>query len=102
VLMASFSTVMLAYERGVAVIANEPFAHGQLFRMTKGKPVPRWCEEFGIQSWSQYFLKFILSSEKIPFVIPATQNLSHLQDNMQAARGRLLSPAERLKMKKEF
>ena len=34
-----------AAERGVAVIANEPFGQGALFRRVRGKAVPAWAVE---------------------------------------------------------
>ncbi|MGD8558008.1 MAG: aldo/keto reductase, partial [Chromatiales bacterium] len=49
----------LAQERGIAIIANRPFARGELFRITKGKPLPGWAADLGIASWAQYFLKFV-------------------------------------------
>jgi len=88
-----------AFDRGVSVIANEPFARGRLFASVKGKELPGFAKEIGINNWAEYFLKFILASEQIQFVIPATSKLSHLKDNMSAGTGNLPSLAERKKMK---
>lgn len=92
----------VAAERGVAVIANEPFGQGSLFARVRGKVVPAWAVEKGITSWAQYFLKFILSEPRVQFVIPATRKLAHLKDNMSAGAGYLPGHAERLKMRQEF
>ncbi|TGN13224.1 aldo/keto reductase [Leptospira ilyithenensis] len=91
-----------AFDHGVSVIANEPFARGRLFSSTKGKDLPGWAKEIGISSWAEYFLKFILASEKIQFVIPATNKLGHLKENMTAGTGNLPSLSDRKKMKSEF
>lgn len=91
-----------AAERGVAVIANEPFAQGALFRFVRNKSVPGWAVEKGINSWAQYFLKFILSNPQVQFVIPATRKLAHLRENMAGGSGYLPSAAERARMQKEF
>ncbi|WP_109022206.1 aldo/keto reductase [Leptospira kobayashii] len=91
-----------AFDRGVSVIANEPFAHGRLFSMIKGKDLPGWAKEMGISTWAEYFLKFILASEQIQFVIPATNKLNHLKENMTAGIGNLPSLSDRKKMKSEF
>ena len=92
----------IAAERGVAVIANEPFGQGSLFARVRGKNIPAWAQEKGIRSWAQYFLKFILSEPRVQFVIPATRRLAHLKDNMSAGVGYLPNAEERLKMRQEF
>ncbi len=94
--------IPIAYDKGVTVIANEPFDKGNLFRKTKGKHLPEFAKEIGINTWAEYFLKFILASEKVQFVIPATSKLSHLEENMQAGLGNLPNAKERERMKKEF
>lgn len=71
--------IPLAYELGVKVIANEPFAQGRLFKENQGKPLPS-----GYKNWSEYFLKFILNNKAVQFVIPATSSLEHLRANMLA------------------
>ena len=85
----------LARERGVAVIANRPFAEGTLFGRVRGKPVPAWAAEIDCDSWAQIFLKWILAHPAITCVIPGTGKPEHLLDNMKAASGRLPDPAMR-------
>lgn len=79
----------LALERGVAVIANRPFAGGDLFRNLRSKPIPKWAEEIDCDSWAQLLLKFIVSHPAITCAIPATSKTGHLRDNMKAGYGRL-------------
>jgi diketogulonate reductase-like aldo/keto reductase len=79
----------LAQEKGIAIIANRPFARGQLFRITKGKPLPPWAAELGIASWAQYFLKFVVSHPAVTVAIPGTSKARHMRDNQQAGTGRL-------------
>lgn len=85
----------LARERGVAVIANRPFAGGNLFRRLLSTPVPAWAAEIDCVSWAQILLKFVVSHPAITCAIPATSKVAHLRDNMRAAGGRL--PDERLR-----
>lgn len=92
----------VAAERGVAVIANEPFGQGSLFSRVRGKAVPVWAQEKGITSWAQYFLKFILSEPRVQFVIPATRKIAHLKDNMSTGTGHLPTAEEREKMRRGF
>jgi diketogulonate reductase-like aldo/keto reductase len=79
----------LARERGVAVIANRPFGGGDLFRRIRAKAVPDWAAEFDCRSWAQFFLKWIIAHPAITCAIPATNNSSHLEDNMSAGLARL-------------
>jgi diketogulonate reductase-like aldo/keto reductase len=79
----------LARERGVAVIANRPFAGGDLFARLRAKPLPPWAAEVDCQSWAQLLLKFVVSHPAITCTIPATSKVKHLEDNMRAGSGRL-------------
>jgi diketogulonate reductase-like aldo/keto reductase len=75
------------------VIINQPFDSGDLFRLVKGRALPQWAAEYDIESWAQYFLKYILSHPAVTCVIPGTSNPQHVVDNLTAGYGRL--PDER-------
>ena len=92
----------LAQEVKVAVIANRPFAEGALFRRVKGKQLPPWAAELGIASWAQYFLKWIVSHPAVTCAIPGTGNPKHMQDNLGAGVGKLLSAKQRKQMTEYF
>ena len=79
----------LAQERGVAVLVNRPFGGGDLFSRVRQKPLPDWAGEFDCRSWSQFLLKWIIAHPAVTCAIPATGNVRHLEDNMQAGLGRL-------------
>ncbi len=81
-----------------AVIINQPYGSGSLFRLVDGKPLPDWVEAYGIKSWGQYFLKFILSNEGVTCAIPGTSKPRHVIDNMRAGYGTLPDAAGREKM----
>lgn len=83
----------LAQDRGVAVIANRPFAGGGLMRRLRGRPLPGWAAELGCESWAQLLLKFVVSHPAITCAIPATSKVAHLRDNLRAGSGRM--PDER-------
>lgn len=85
----------LAMERGIAVIANRPFRHGELFDIVGGKPLPPWAGEIGCDNWAQFFLKFILSHPAVTCAIPATTRVDHMTENMGAGRGEL--PDQRMR-----
>jgi diketogulonate reductase-like aldo/keto reductase len=79
----------IARERGVAVIANRPFAAGDLFRRVRSRPLPSWASEIDCESWAQILLKWVVSHPAIKCAIPATSRVDHLRDNVRAAFGRL-------------
>jgi diketogulonate reductase-like aldo/keto reductase len=85
----------LAQERGLAVLANRPFAEGVLFRRVRDRAVPEWAAEIGCQTWAQLFLKWILGHPAITCVIPGTGRPEHLLDNLRAGTGAL--PDDRLR-----
>jgi len=79
----------LAQERGVAVLINRPFGGGDLFSRVRQKPLPDWAAEFDCRSWAQFILKWIIAHPAVTCAIPATGNVRHLEDNMQAGLGHL-------------
>ncbi len=87
-----------AREKGIAVIINEPFEKGDLFRIVKGKPLPEWCAEYEIENWAQFFLKYILANEAVTCVIPATSGAEHAGLNMGAGVGMLPDEKARQRM----
>src|SRR5437667_4263845 len=88
----------LARDRGVAVLANRPFAEGDLFRRLRSEPVPPWAAEFDCDSWAQFFLKWILAHPAVTCAIPGTSRPQHLVDNLKAAVGKLPDAATRDRM----
>jgi len=85
-------------ENNTAVIINQPYDSGSLFRKVKGQSLPEWSKDFDINSWGQYFLKFILSHEAVTCAIPGTSKPHHVIDNMQAGYGVLPDTSGREKM----
>jgi diketogulonate reductase-like aldo/keto reductase len=79
----------LARERGVAVIANRPFAGGGLIRRLSAQPLPGFAAEIDCTTWAQLLLKFTIGHPAITCAIPATSRVEHLRDNMAAGRGRM-------------
>lgn len=79
----------LAAERGVAVLANRPFAEGALFRTVQGKALPAAAADHGCRTWAQLFLRWILAHPAVTCAIPASNRIEHLEDNMAAGIGPL-------------
>jgi len=95
---AEQSLLSAAQERGVAVLINEPFETGTLFKRVKGKSLPAWAGDYGINSWSQFFLKYIISHPAVTGVIPGTSNPKNVVENMTAGNDLLPDESIRRKM----
>ena len=89
-------------DQGVGVINNRPLDGGDLFNSTKGKNIPAWAAEYGIQNWAQFFLKYIISHPGVTCAIPATSKPAHMQENIRAAYGSLPDASARKKMVELF
>lgn len=89
-----------ARDNGVAVLINRPFGSASLFRQIaqRGKTLPPWAAELGIESWAQFFLKFIVSHPAVTAAIPSTGNPEHVRDNMGGAMGPLPDETMRRQM----
>jgi aryl-alcohol dehydrogenase-like predicted oxidoreductase len=85
----------LAVERGIAVLANRPFAGGRLFDQIRRRTLPAWAKEIDCTSWSQLLLKFVIAHPAITCAIPGTADPDHLRDNLQAGSGKLPDDAMR-------
>jgi aryl-alcohol dehydrogenase-like predicted oxidoreductase len=93
-----------AAELGVATLIDLPFGgHGSsLFSKVQGKPLPDWAREFDATSWAQFFLKYLLGHGAVTAVIPGTNKVEHMEDNLGAGRGRLPDAAQRQRMAQFF
>jgi aryl-alcohol dehydrogenase-like predicted oxidoreductase len=102
---AAARVLPLARDKGVAVMINVPFGGGfgnSLFDAVEGRELPEWAADFGAMSWAQFFLKYIISHPAVTVAIPGTRTLSHVNDNLGAAMGRLPDAAERRRMEQWF
>lgn len=87
-----------AADTGTALMCNLPFGRAQLFRAVKGRTVPDWAAEFDATTWGQFFLKYLLANPAVNAVIPGTDKVEYMLDNLNAGRGRLPDAAMRKRM----
>ena len=95
---AAATILPLALERRMAVLVNLPFGRSSLFREAAGRPLPPWAADIDVTSWAQYFLKYVIGHPAVTCAIPGSTQLSHLEDNQGAARGRLPDAGMRRRM----
>jgi len=84
-----------AAARRIAVIVNQPFETGGMFRQVRGRPLPEWATEFDCTSWAQLFLKYVVAEPAVTCIIPATGNPEHMVDDLKASYGRLPDAGQR-------
>jgi diketogulonate reductase-like aldo/keto reductase len=97
--LAEDRIIPLAAERGIALIVNRPFMNGALFQRLDGTPLPPWAADFDCRSWAQFSLKYILSNPLVTCVLAETSNPKHMEENAQAAFGRMPDEATRQRMR---
>jgi aryl-alcohol dehydrogenase-like predicted oxidoreductase len=89
----------LAQENKVGVIVNRPFGQASLFRRVRGRALPDWAKsELGVQSWAQFFLKWIVGHPAVTCAIPGTSKPEHMRDNLAAGIGVMPDAALRKRM----
>jgi aryl-alcohol dehydrogenase-like predicted oxidoreductase len=73
-----------AAERGIGVIVMRPFGEGALLRRTPPADALRPLERFGVRTWPQALLKWILSDPRVHCAIPATSRPERMTENAAA------------------
>jgi len=85
----------LAEELGMAVIVMRPFAEGELLRRAPRAAQLRSLRPFGVETWAQALLKWVLSDPRVDAVIPATSHPERAAENAAAGSPPWLGPEER-------
>ena len=73
----------------------QPFKTGELLRSPPTREQLAPLEPFGVQSWPQALLKWILSDERVHVAIPATSSAVRMVENAAAGRGPWFGDDER-------
>jgi diketogulonate reductase-like aldo/keto reductase len=85
----------LAADLGVAVIVMRPLGEGALVRRAPTDQELEPLRSFGIETWPQALLKWVLSDERIDVAIPATSRPERAAENARAGEPPWFGPAER-------
>jgi diketogulonate reductase-like aldo/keto reductase len=85
----------LAAELGLAVIVMSPLGSGALVRRAPAAAELEPLRAFGVRTWAQALLKWVLSDERVDVVIPATSRPDRATENAGAGRPPWLGPDER-------
>ncbi len=99
---AEARVIPAAADVGAAVLIALPFGRSSLFAKVKGKPLPPLAKEIGAATWGQVFLKYLLSNPAITAVIPGTDSVAHMSDNLAAGRGPMPDAKQRQELVRYF
>jgi len=85
----------LAAELGIAVIVMRPLGEGTIVRRSPSAEKLAPLHEFGVETWAQALLKWVLSDSRVDVAIPATNRPEHAAENAAAGRPPWFGPEER-------
>ncbi len=85
----------LADDLGLGVVVMRPFGEGELMRRTPSRAALRPLQAFGVSTWAQALLKWILSDLRCHVAIPATFVPGHVIENAAAGEPPWFGPDER-------
>jgi diketogulonate reductase-like aldo/keto reductase len=85
----------LADELGLGVLVMLPFGEGALLRRDPGPDALAPLVPFGVTTWPQALLKWVLSDPRCHVAIPATARPERVAENAAAGSSPWFGPAER-------
>jgi aryl-alcohol dehydrogenase-like predicted oxidoreductase len=85
----------LAADLGLGVIVMRPFAEGELMRHIPSERDLAPLKPFGVTTWGQALIKWILSDTRCHVTIPATSHPERLIENAAAGEPPWFGPEER-------
>jgi aryl-alcohol dehydrogenase-like predicted oxidoreductase len=85
----------LAAELGLGVIVMRPLGEGRLAARAPAAAQLEPLARFGVRTWAQALLKWLLSDRRVTTVIPATRDPQHARDNAAAGAPPWFGPDER-------
>lgn len=73
-----------AADLGIGVLVMRPLGEGKLVRRPPSAADLAPLAPFGIRTWSQALIKWVLSDERVHAVLPATSRCDHARENAAA------------------
>jgi len=72
-----------------------PLGSGRLVRSAPPRSELEPLEEFGVETWAQALLKFVLSDRRVSCAIPATSSPDRVRENARAGEPPFFGDEER-------
>ncbi len=88
-----------AAANGVAVFTNLVTEKARLNAVTDNQPLPDFAAEIGVETWTQFFIKWVMADERVTTVLTATSNPEHAAENVACLRGPLPDAGMRERMR---
>jgi aryl-alcohol dehydrogenase-like predicted oxidoreductase len=85
----------LAVELGIPVLVMVPLGSGRLVARPPDAAALEPLRPFGVETWAQALLKWVLSDERVDAVIPATKRPERARENAAAGNPPWFGPEER-------
>jgi aryl-alcohol dehydrogenase-like predicted oxidoreductase len=85
----------LAAELNIGVVVMRPFAEGSLMRRSPTQEALEPLKPFGVNTWAQALIKWILSDPRCHVTIPATSQPQRICENATAGNPPWFGPEER-------
>jgi diketogulonate reductase-like aldo/keto reductase len=89
------SVLPRAQELGLGVIVMRPFGEGSLIRWEPKPEALVPLRPFGVRTWAQALLKWVLSDSRCHVAIPATSRPARVAENTEAGSPPWFGPEER-------
>ena len=74
----------LAEELGIGVLVMEPLKKGRFVKDLKKQPDVTPLKEFGVKTWAQALLSWVISDPRVSITIPATSRPERVKENALA------------------
>ncbi|MDA0263273.1 MAG: aldo/keto reductase [Chloroflexi bacterium] len=71
----------LAHELGIGVMVMEPLKKGRYVKELKGEPDLTPLKGFGVKTWAQALLSWVVSDPRVSITIPATSRPERITEN---------------------
>ena len=92
---AEKTIVPLAADLGLGVVVMRPFAEGALLRRPPTQEQLEPLRAFGVETWADALIKWILSDSRCHVAIPATSSRERMRENASAGDPPWFGPEER-------
>lgn len=93
--LAADEILPLADELDIGVVVMSPLGTGDLLRSAPAIRDLSWLEGFGISTWAQALLKWVVSDPRVDVTIPATSRPGRMTENAAAGNPPFFGPEER-------
>ncbi|HEY8468402.1 MAG TPA: aldo/keto reductase [Longimicrobiales bacterium] len=82
--VAEREVLPLAQELGMGVLVMQPLGSGELVRHAPPPSALEPLERYGVRTWAQALLKWVVSDARVHCAIPATSSVRHAEENAAA------------------